>query len=1103
MTGSTWTTFDMNKPTAFSDGLESLTASLGTARDKATSVAYVEKYIDDQQLTAAYKTSWLAKKIIDIPASDTFRRWRDWQAEEDQIEKLEELEKKLAIKEKMLRAYKLARLYGCCYVYFDLGDDPSQPVDPTKVKLGGIRFATVLTHRQLSPGEIEQDALSDLFGKPKWFDVVGPTTAGIVRIHPSRIIVLLGAESPDENLLIGSREGFGFRLGTSVLSAALPAVKHFDSVAANIASLVFEAKIDVIKVKGLMQIAGNPYEERKLLARYALAATAKGNNGMLILDGDTEEYEQKTYSFAGLPDIMDRYSQNACGAGDVPMSRLFGKAHSGIGATGAGENDTRNYYDHLSANQELNVTPAMATFDECLLYAALGSRPPEVHYLWASLWQNSDKERSELGRIGVATIKTLKDTGLIPDEVLSRGAVNMLTQAGVIPGLEAEYDAYFEEGGEAPWDMDEEGEDGTAEAMVPPKKPAAQKVADEQPRVPAGSPEGGQFGKGSGRALPILTKEDINGNDRDAFISVRRWSASYSTQIREGYHRFYKDGEWDAPAEVRNAGPFEEDFGYKAAKELHSNVFEKYTGNHSGDTAVRVIDFASDDAAFSRMASLKPGDTFSDTAPSSWAKDSSGLANYYGSKNNIVFEITGGTPRATFDVGQAASVVKERELLIGPGAKFTVVSNKHVKAYQIGSEEHGFNRADAQVITLRSVAEDVIGDGYMEQPRVPKGNPTGGEWGSESSTWSGGGWTPKAKSEKSLSAILAEVKAETKVKETSPKPDNKANATAENTDAINAYAQGKITKSELDAILIANLPPTKNATAVETQASINNKSAAAEDEAFAAYGQGKITKSEFDAILMANEQLTAAPTPKVKNLTPKQKALNALNSHKAKLEAQKAALGTTAAAPDPSNAQVGSSSITSASLLAGNWNWDAVEKNFGKEPPPLTAQTASQKLAADHAPLSAGEKMFTTDYTGSEYSHINYALRSGQDHYKMSEIDSAIAKSSAKKDLVVARGISRAAMIKIVANAGGEIKIGDVITDKGYASTTRRASTAASFAGGQGYGLKISIPKGARALPVKEFSNHPDEDEFLLPRGSSFRVTRIVGNIISVDLVIN
>lgn len=524
----------MNKPVNFADGLESLTASLGTARDKATSVAYVETYVDDQQLTAAYKTSWLAKKIVDIPATDTFRRWRNWQAEEDQIEKLEALEKKLGLKEKFLRADKLARLYGCCYVYYDMGDDQSLPVDPTKVKLEGIRFATVLTHRQLSPGEIEQDALSDRFGKPKWFDVVGPTAAGVVRIDCSRVIVFLGSDSPDDNLLVGTRQGYGFRLGVSVLSAVIEAVKHFDSVAANIASLVFEAKIDVIKVKGLMQIAGNPHEERKLLARYALASVAKGNNGMLILDGDMEEYEQKAYSFAALPDIMDRFSQNASGAADVPMTRLFGTSPGGMNATG--ESDLRNYYDHISANQELRVRPALEMFDECLIHSALGSRPPEVHYLWASLWQMSDKERSELGRVGVSTIKTLKDTGLIPDEVLSRGAVNMLTQAGIIPGLEAEYDAYFKEGGEAPWDMAEEGEDGKAEALIPPKKPSAKKVADAQPRDPKGTPTGGQWSAN--------LSSDVQDQEQAAFEIYKRRVTNYFQEFSiEGFpdHPKYKE----------------------------------------------------------------------------------------------------------------------------------------------------------------------------------------------------------------------------------------------------------------------------------------------------------------------------------------------------------------------------------------------------------------------------------------------------------------------------------------------------------------------------------------------------------------------------------
>lgn len=467
----------MNAPRNIQDGLISTVAELGTMRDKAATVSYIETEYQDHELVAAYRTSWLAKKIVDIPAQDMFRAWRSWQAEEDQIEKLEKTEKTLGLQGKLLRAKKLARLYGECHLYFDMGEDPSLPVNPERVRKGGLRFVTILTHRQLQAGEMDQDPLSPSFGRPLWYAVVG-STQGNVRIHPSRLITLTGVARPDV-------EEFGRftggRLGDSSLTALMEAVKQFDGVSANINSLVYEAKIDVISVAGLTtHIAGNPHEEQKLLSRYRLAATAKGNNGMLILDKDNETYDQKSYSFAALADIMDRYAQNSAGGADIPMTRLFGRSPGGMNATG--DSDLRNYYDRISSDQELEARPALEVFDECLIRSALGTRPPETYYKWSSLWQVSDKERAELGRIGVQTIKTLKDTALIPDEVLSRVAVNLLTQDGVIPGLEAEYAQYFAEGGEDPWDQD--GED-------PPDPPEGTRVQDEQPRAPKGSPNGG------------------------------------------------------------------------------------------------------------------------------------------------------------------------------------------------------------------------------------------------------------------------------------------------------------------------------------------------------------------------------------------------------------------------------------------------------------------------------------------------------------------------------------------------------------------------------------------------------------------------------------
>ena len=60
------------------DGLASMVAGLGTERDKAATVYYTEPTIDQQQLVNAYRTSWLPRKIVDIPALDSCRNWRAW-----------------------------------------------------------------------------------------------------------------------------------------------------------------------------------------------------------------------------------------------------------------------------------------------------------------------------------------------------------------------------------------------------------------------------------------------------------------------------------------------------------------------------------------------------------------------------------------------------------------------------------------------------------------------------------------------------------------------------------------------------------------------------------------------------------------------------------------------------------------------------------------------------------------------------------------------------------------------------------------------------------------------------------------------------------------
>ncbi|WP_343649475.1 phage portal protein [Stenotrophomonas sp.] len=419
----------MGKLAQIKDGLVNLVANLGTPRDKAASTFYGIPTLSEQEADNAYRGTWLAKKVIDIPAMDSCRKWRGWSADQAQISALEAEEKRLGLQQKVLKAMIRARLTGGAALYIGTGhSDPTQPLKPESLGKGGILHINVLSKRVLQAGELDLDPESPGYGLPAFY-TLSSGSAGQVQIHPSRLVILHGSEKPDPEF--GISDGWG----DSVLLAISKAIKDADASAANIASLVFEAKVDVIKIPNFMSMLADEEYEKQVLQRLQLAAMAKGINGALLLDAG-EEYEQKQAQFGGLVDLLMGFMQLTAGASDIPMTRLLGQSPGGLNASG--DSDLRNYYDRISSNQELVLQPALQILDECLIRSALGSRPQEVFYNWRSLWQTTDTERAAIGKTTAETIMTISETRLLPDEVMSTVAVNMLTEAGVAPGLEAE-----------------------------------------------------------------------------------------------------------------------------------------------------------------------------------------------------------------------------------------------------------------------------------------------------------------------------------------------------------------------------------------------------------------------------------------------------------------------------------------------------------------------------------------------------------------------------------------------------------------------------------------------------------------------------------------
>lgn len=412
----------------FSDGLVNIVANLGTGRDKAAHNQYIISILSPEQLISAYRTSWLAKAIVDYPAEDATRKWRAWQADTDQIALIEKLEKKLHVKKRVQDALVASRLLGGAAIYLNtMTADQESPLIPGDEE---IKSLVVLTQSTLTPREVQRDIDSDYYGRPEYYYLSG-TNAAQITIHASRLVIFKGSDLPADIWL-----NTGFTWGDSVLQSTMDTLKQTDSAMANMCSLVFEAKVDVFKFKGYAEMLADEANDALITRRLTMQAAMKGINGAVVIDSE-DEYEQKSASFAGLPDVMTKFNESAAGAARIPVTRLFGRAAAGL--SGSGDGDERVYFDRVGNEQATEIQPAMEILDECLIWQALGSRPEEVFYEWRPLRQITEGERADIFSKTASAARAIAGTTageLIPLDALSVALTNELTEMGVLPGLE-------------------------------------------------------------------------------------------------------------------------------------------------------------------------------------------------------------------------------------------------------------------------------------------------------------------------------------------------------------------------------------------------------------------------------------------------------------------------------------------------------------------------------------------------------------------------------------------------------------------------------------------------------------------------------------------
>lgn len=134
--------------------------------------------------------------------------------------------------------------------------------------------------------------------------------------------------------------------------------------------------------------------------------------------------------------------------------------------------------------------------------------------------------------------------------------------------------------------------------------------------------------------------------------------------------------------------------------------------------------------------------------------------------------------------------------------------------------------------------------------------------------------------------------------------------------------------------------------------------------------------------------------------------------------------------------------------------------------------------------LTSTEKDALTKYTGDNFLTINKGLRAGRSSGIVTQLDSALSKTSLPRDMVLYRGVGTTLADKVFDKWNKSDGQPIEFTDRAFVSTSARRNVAKNFSRNI---MEVRVPKGSHGLPVP----NGNEDEIILKRDSKFRVVKV------------
>lgn len=339
--------------------------------------------VDQKTAENIYRGDGLGRRVVDVLVDDAIREWIEASAE-----LLAELNR-LGAKQEISDAAKWARLYGGAVLValIDDGGDFDQPVNMNRVR--AVRQLRSYDRHRVTwtGGDIDQDPLSDQFGKPLFYTVSPPHTVPY-RVHYSRAWRLDGLTLPIDARL--NNNGWG----DSALQSVHEALSNYGMTMSASANIVRDFVQTVLGIKGLTEML-RMGEDELVAKRATIIDLTRSVSNTIFTDADGETYSKQASSVAGLPELWDRFALHVSACTGIPATKLMGRSPAGMNATG--DSDIKQWYDTVQAYRTDELEPMIQWLTGLIdAQSEWRTRPETMDWQWPSIMQPTDQEWADI-----------------------------------------------------------------------------------------------------------------------------------------------------------------------------------------------------------------------------------------------------------------------------------------------------------------------------------------------------------------------------------------------------------------------------------------------------------------------------------------------------------------------------------------------------------------------------------------------------------------------------------------------------------------------------------------------------------------------------------